>query len=149
MRKAIPFLCLAVAVFCGCDTVNRSQFLIAGNLATVEADNASVRSIVSDTATAYSLADGTEGARLPSKICYYFEANIHFPITLGARTAEELFVVDLYQFHPGVGKTIKYAKIERSLTSRLRAAFGSRLSIPKDSRDFVPFTKEESDGPSP
>ena len=127
------FLILAV-LLTGCDCLHRVQFQITrpSDAAAFGADRAMLRDVISQSASAEKLQDGTRRSVLPDTIAYYREAvPIDNPrvLVVGAREVDGQLVADVNLWNPGCdgGRKGRYERLVKRLRAALATAFPGRI----------------------
>jgi hypothetical protein len=126
-------LSLVVMVLVGCDTINSDHWHIQRPLLPAPRSEQVmvVHALVVEIAGNFGLADQTPTSRDEGTIAYCVEGVEHFPIFLGARTAGNVVVIDLSQFHPGGGELEKYKSLKARLLATLDEKFPGQVTQAK------------------
>jgi hypothetical protein len=138
MKKHCPglFAALVVLLAAGCDTINHTQFQVAGQtaasgtrLAISTDDRDAVRQVVQAAAQELHYEDRLPQTLMPNTIASYAEPDNDNPITIVAWVKDQTIVVDIMHKPTDLGESSAYRKVHDLLTTALKNRFGTRVEI--------------------
>ncbi len=146
MKRHCPelFAAFVVLLAAGCDTINHTQFQVAGQtaasgtrLAISSDDREAVRQTVQAAAQELHYEDRLSLSLTPNTIASYAEPDNENPITIVAWLKDQTIVVDIIQKPTDLGESSAYRKVHDLLLASLKNRFGTRVEI-------VPLDKQIS-----
>lgn len=113
MRNFSIFAILIAELFIsGCDTLNHRQYLLVPVVSNSQLEElrTELGKVLAPVVSKYQLVDSRSDANA-SDVVLYFKTRSDFPIQVGAKNTSTGLVVDIIQFHPGIGEDEEYSRI--------------------------------------